>query len=284
MSLYWFRIRRIIVVTMTTVSVICSCGPSRQPAVDISKYEGVFPTELTAEIGHEQSKLRWRTNRGSTPIMGYNIYLSENRVLNAGSSPGILTEGIDPFNIDIYPGDTDPSTDYETFIAADLIDGVTYHAAVTVVYSGGTESPPSHMIEFVCHPSGEFSLKQRYSGERDGYSFSRSAYVASDDLDNYIYYVQIGGDDYLLSPSRLDDILKPVKFYPLRIKTIEDRFEPSAGPGADKIKIHKGDGCLLRTEAGQYAKIIVKDFSGSGNEREVSLEYSFMPAPGYTDF
>lgn len=284
MSLYRFRIRRMIVVMMTTVFVICSCGPSRQPAVDISKYEEVFPTELTAEVGHEQSKLRWRTNRGDAPIMGYNIYLSENRALNAGSSPGILTEGINPFNIDVYPGDTDPSTDYETFIATDLIDGITYYAAVTIVYSGGVESSLSNMIDFICHPSGEFSLKQRYSGEREGYSLSRSGYVASDDLDNYIYYVQIGGDDYLLSPSRLDDVLKSVKFYPLRIMTIEDRFEPPTGPGVDKIKIHRGDGCLLRTDAGQFAKIIVKDFFGSGNEREVSLEYSFMPAPGYTDF
>ncbi len=283
MCLYRFRIKSIIVVLISATLVSCSCGPSRQPAVDISKYEGVFPTELTAEVGREQSKLRWHSNRGDTPIMGYNIYLSENRVLNAGSSPSILTEGINPFNVDTYPGDTDPSTDHETFIATDLIDGIRYYAAVTIVYSGG-ESPPSNMIEFVCHPSGEFSLKQRYSGERDGYSLSRSDYVASDDLENHIYYVQIGGDDYLLSPSRLDDVLMSVKFYPLRIITIDDRFEPPTGPGVDKIKIHKRDGCLLRTEAGQYAKIIVKNFFGSGNEREVSLEYSFMPASGYTDF
>ena len=269
---------------MTTVFVICSCGPSRQPAVDISRYEGVFPTELTAEVGHEQSKLRWRSNRGSAPIMGYNIYLSENRVLDSGSSSAILVEGLSPVNTRAYPGDTDPSTDYETFIATDLVDGVTYYATVTVVYSGGAESPPSKMIEFVCHTSGEFSLKQRYSGERDGYSFSRSAYVASDDLDNYIYYAQIGEEDYLLSPSRLDDVLKSVKFFPSSITTIKDRFQPPTGQGADKIKIRKGDGCLLLTEAGQYAKIIVNDLSGSGNEREVSLEYSFMPAPGYTDF
>jgi hypothetical protein len=284
MSLYRFRIKRIIVVLMTTVFVICSCGPSRQPAVDISKYEGIFPTELTAEVRHEQSKLRWRTNRGDAPIMGYNLYLSENKALDSGSTSGTLAEGISPVNTGAYPGDKDPSTDYETFLAADLIDGVTYYAAVTIVYLGGEESPPSNMIEFVCHPSGEFSLKQRYSGERDGYSFSRADYVASDDLENHIYYVQIREDDYLLSPSRLDNILKSVKFYPLRIKTIEDRFDPPTGPGANKIKIHKGDGCLLRTKAGQYAKIIVKNFSGSGNEREVSLEYSFMPAPGYTDF
>jgi hypothetical protein len=284
MCLYRFRINRIIILLISAILMFCSCGPSRQPAVDITKYEGVFPTELTAEVGHEQSKLRWRTNRGNAPIMGYNIYLSENRVVDSGSSSGTLAEGIGPANTGVYPGDTDPSTDYETFIAMDLTDGSRYYAAVTIVYSGGAESPPSNMIEFICHPSGEFSLKQRYSGERDGYSFSRADYVASDDLENYIYYVQIGGDDYLLSPSRLDDVLKSVKFYPLKIITIEDQFETPTNPGADKIMIHKGDACLLRTETGQNAKIIVRNFSGSGNEREVSLEYSFMPSPGYTDF
>jgi hypothetical protein len=284
MCLYRFRINRIIILLISAILMFCSCGPSRQPAVDITKYEGVFPTELTAEVGHEQSKLRWRTNRGNAPIMGYNIYLSENRVVDSGSSSGTLAEGIGPANTGVYPGDTDPSTDYETFIAMDLTDGSRYYAAVTIVYSGGAESPPSNMIEFICHPSGEFSLKQRYSGERDGYSFSRADYVASDDLENYIYYVQIGGDDYLLSPSRLDDVLKSVKFYPLKIITIEDQFETPTKPGADKIMIHKGDACLLRTETGQNAKIIVRNFSGSGNEREVSLEYSFMPSPGYTDF
>jgi hypothetical protein len=284
MRLHRFRVNRIIVVLVSAILLFCSCGPSRRPAVDVSKYDGVFPTELTAEVGHEQSKLRWRTNRGDAPIMGYNIYLSEDRVLVSGSFSGTLAKGISPVNKGAYPGDTDPSTDYETFIATDLIDGIRYYAAVTIVFSGGAESPPSNMIEFVCHPSGEFSLKQRYSGERDGYSFSRADYVASDDLENHIYYAQIEGDDYLLSPSRLDDALKSVEFFPSRIMTIEDRFQPPTGPGADKIKIHKLDGCLLRTEAGQYAKIIVKDFSGSGNEREVILEYSFMPAPGYTDF
>jgi len=263
--------------------MFCSCGPTPQQAIDITKYEGVYPTELAAEVNHGRSLLRWQTNRDSAPIMGYNIYVSEDSVLNAGS-PIEIAQGISPFNAVVYPGDTDPASSYETFEATELTDGVTYYAAVTIVYAGGMESPPSNMIEFICHPSGEFTLKQRFSGERDGYSFRKSDYVASDDPENYIYYVQIEGDDYLLSPSRLDDVLKSVRFYPLNIKSISDRFERPTGPGADKIRIRKGDSCLLKTDAGQYAKIIVKGFTGSGNDREVDLEYSFMPAPGYTDF
>jgi hypothetical protein len=216
--------------------------------------------------------------------MGYNVYISEKRVLSTAGSVPTVAADIRPFNADTYPGDTDPATDYETFEAGELNDGVLYYAAVTIVYPDGAESAPSNMVEFVCHPSGDFSLKLRYSGDRDGYSFGKMDYVASDDIENHIYYGRIDGDDYLLSPSRLDDVLQSVRFYPLEIETVSDPFDCPPGPGADKIKIEKGKSCLLKTEAGQYAKIIVKGFSGSGGDREVNLKYSFMPTSGYTDF
>ena len=263
-------------------AILSSCGPSRKAGIDISKYKSVYPTELTTEVNSGHASLRWRTNRGDAPIQGYNIYISKKKVVIADDTR--IADGIKPFNIGAYPGDTDPATDYETFQAKDLKDGVVYYAAVTIVYSGKQQSRPSNMIEFVCHPHGQFTLRQSFSGEHDGYSFSKADYVPTDDLENHIYYTQIKGEDYLLSPSRLDDVLKSVRFFPLKIKSIDDRFNPPTGGGSDKIRIKKGDGCLLKTDTGQFAKIIVKGFSQSGKEREVALEYSFMPIAGRTDF
>lgn len=273
-----------VAVSMLAASTMNSCGPSRQPVIETERPEVLFPTNLTVEAHHERASLSWRTNRSDVPIQGYNIYIGEDEVTGGGEYSPKLSSVAAPFNSGIYPGDTNPSTDYETFEASGLTDGVHYYAAVTMVFADGRETRPSNMVEFVCHPSGTFSLRQSYSGERDGYSLSQSRSVRTDDLGNQIYYAQIEGEDYLLSPSRLDDVFQSVKFHPLSLESISDGFAAPKGPGSDKIGIDKGDTCLLETQSGQYAKILVRDFSGSGKDREVHLEYSFMPIPGYTDF
>ncbi len=276
------RIPASVVVSLALVFLVTSCGPSRQPEADIAKIQKVAPSELSAEVGHERALLRWKTNRGDALITGYNIYLSDQSVTNpTGTSVG---ENARRINDNVYPGDTDPDTEYETFEATDLVDGQRYYCTLTTVYLGNVESPPSNMTEFICHPSGECSLRQRYSGERDGYSFEQAEYVESDDTRNQIYYALIGGEDYLLSPSRLDSTLEPVMFHSLSIRSIKDGFEMPSGEGAERIRIVESMGCLMKTEDGKLAKIVVNGFSGSGDDREVHLEFSYMPVPGVTDF
>ena len=131
---------------------------------------------------------------------------------------------------------------------------------------------------------GEINLNRSYSGERDGYSFARQQYVATDALENQVYFTQIQGEDYLASPSRIDAILPSVEFFSLSITSLRDRMREPQGPGADKIRVIKGGSCLLKTSSGQYAKIIVKGFSGTGDDRQIILDYSFMPVPGNIDF
>jgi hypothetical protein len=75
-----------------------------------------------------------------------------------------------------------------------------------------------------------------------------------------------------------------VKFYPINIGSISDSFAVPSGEGDEKIRIVESMGCLMKTEDGKLAKIIVNGFSGSGDDREVHLDFSYMPVPGVTDF
>ena len=265
-------------------SLLCSCGPSRLPEPEMGKYEGIRPTELEVGADSGRALLKWRTNRRDVPIQGYNVYISEHQMIAPGDSGKVISADVPAFNTVVYPGDTDPAVDYETFEANGLTDGIVYRATVTIVFADGEESRHSNVVRFICHPQGEFSLRQRYRGEQDGYSFAASDYVRSNDLGNQIYYAVIDGDDFLLSPSRLDDVLESTEFYPSEIRSIYDSFDPPSGPGLDKIGIYEGMGCLLKTEAGQYVKVIVAGFSGTGDDRRVDLMFSFMPLPGYSDF
>lgn len=240
------------------------------------------PSDLTAVVGHEQVELRWMTNRGGAVIQGYNIYIDESPVV--GPDGAVVLPDEETFHDEVYPGDLDPATEFETFEARGLRDGVRYYAAVTIVMASGIEGPPSNMIDFVCHPHGEISLGTSFSGEREGFSFERAEFVNTDAAANQIYFTQIDGKDYLASPGRIDDILQTVRFYPLSINSIRDRFEPPSGSGSDKIRVVEGGSYLLRTSDNKHAKIIVTGFSGSGDDRMIRFVYSYMPMPGYTDF
>ncbi|MFH1893175.1 MAG: hypothetical protein ABIK83_10905 [Candidatus Zixiibacteriota bacterium] len=275
--------RRIVFVLFVGATItLLSCAPSKQIDIDASKYVDVFPTDLTVDVNHNYAFLTWKTNRGNVPIRGYNIYIASGNPV--GDDSAMIAAGAVPLNPDTYPGDTDAEIEFETFDANDLEDGVEYFAAVTIVFPGDKESKPSNAIKFVCHPHGEITLNRSYSGERDGYSFARQEYVATDALDNQVYFTQIQGEDYLASPSRIDAILPSVEFFSSSITSLKDRIREPQGPGADKIRVKKGGSCLLKTSSGQYAKIIVKGFSGTGDDRRITLDYSFMPVPGRIDF
>ena len=269
-------------IPLIAVVIALGCAPARK--IDVPRQVAVSlpPSDITAEVNHQRALLRWKTNRGDLMIKGYNIYLDSRDT--ASDTTGLQIDRQTLLADDIYPGDTDPATDFETFVASDLQDGITYFAAVTTVYPDGTESEPSNTIRFICHPRGEFELAQRYSGEIDGFSFGRATYVPTDDLDNCIYYARIKGQDFLLSPSRLDNVLRRVEFFHSDITSVDDRAERPRGQGVDKIAVTAGDGCLLKTVDGEYAKLVVKALEGSGDDRIVRIKYSFMPVPNLLDF
>ena len=275
------RITQSLIWVILPVTLLVSCAPSGGPKVSVEKPAGVAPSDLTATVDHNQAEFIWRTNRGGALIQGYNLYLSESPVVDEA---GKLFSNRVPYNDEVYPGDIDPAIDTESIRVKELEDGRYYYAAVTIVFADGSESAPSNQIRFVCYPEGEFTLSRSYSGEHDGFSFEREEYVATDDFDNFLYYTQIKGTDYLLSPSRLDDVLKSVEFCASNIQSIDDSADFESGSWSDKISIKSGSSCLMRTESGQFAKIRVLDFYGSGDDRKVRIEYRFMPMPGNTDF
>jgi hypothetical protein len=278
--MYLRRFARLIL--LTAIIVALGCAPARKIDVPERVTALSHPSDLTAEVNHQSLFLRWKTNRSNLLIKGYNIYLDSSNA--ASDTTGFQINGLTLLADDIYPGDTDPATDFETYTASDLQDGLTYYAAVTIVYPDGAESGPSNTVSFICHPRGEFELAQRYSGEMDGFSFGRATHVPTDDLDNFIYYARIKGQDFLLSPSRLDNVLRRVEFFHADITSIDERVERPHRQGADKIAVTAGDGCLLRMEGGEYAKLVVKALDGSGDDRVVRIEYSFMPVPNLLDF
>ncbi len=283
MNLFRKYLSRLAVASLFVISVIVlSCGTARKSDISENVTVSKHPTMLTADVNHESVLLKWKTNRDDLLIKGYNIYLDSRAARD--DTMGLQIDKMTLVIGDVYPGDTDPSTDYETFAASDLKDGVTYFAAVTTVFADGTESEPSNTVRFICHPRGEFRLAQSYSGENDGYSLGQAKYVPTDDLDNYIYYAIINGKDFLLSPSRINDVLRKVEFFKSGLKSVDDKIKRPNGQGTEKIAITAGDGCVLRTADGSYAKLIVKDFEGSGKDRVVRIEYSFMPVPNLLDF
>lgn len=265
-----------------TMGALLSCAPSKQIDIDVTKYTNVFPTDLRADVNHNYALLAWNTNRNDASIKGYNVYISTSNPVDPGGTA--IVADMRPYHEDIYPGDTDPEIEMETFPAENLEDGVEYYAAVTIVFTGDRESWPSNAIKFVCHPQGEITLGRSFSGDNDGFSFIAQEYVATDALENQIYFTQIQGEDYLASPSRIDAILPSISFFPSSINDLKDRVSEPRGAGEDKIKVVKGGSCLLRTSSGQYSKIIVKGFSGTGDSRKINLDYSFMPMPGNLDF
>jgi hypothetical protein len=274
--------RLICLIVVGFALLLSSCAPRQQGEVEISKYAKVAPTDLSVDVNHNYALLRWKTNRGDDPIMGYDIYIARgNPVASDGAT---IAAGVKPFNDDVYPGDTDPQIDYETFEAKDLEDGVEYFAAVTIIFPGDRMSRPSNVVKFICHPHGKITLGRSYSGDHDGYSFEDQEYVATDALGNQIYFTQIKDEDYLASPSRLDDILPSIRFFASNIRALDDPITAPSGSGADKIAIKAGTGCILRTASGQYCKIVVRGFTGTGDDRAVALEYSYMSVPGNTDF
>lgn len=258
--------------------LLLSCAP-KQKGEMLERIAGPGPSELTAQAGNGSAELRWQTNRGpDAVVLGYNIYLSDSPILS-GRNDRALPSGLKPTNESPYPGDTDPSTDFETYQLGDLTNGVSYYIVVTTVYPGPTESEPSNQIELIPRPQGSFTLTTSLSGEQSGYSFREQKSVRSDDLKNDVYLTEIGGKLYIASPSRIDNVLRSTRFYNLgrtgelsEVRIVELKMR-----GQDKLQATPGEIFLLQDANDCYALAKFDSVNISAGSVQISFIYQTRP-------
>jgi hypothetical protein len=264
--------------TLLFFLVSLSCAPKQKGGV-IGREAGPGPSELTAQAGNGSAELRWKTNRGpDAVVLGYNIYVSDSPILS-GPNDAELPSGIRPFNDSPYPGDTDPSTDYETYQLSSLSNGESYYVVVTTAYPGPVESRPSNQVEVIPRPQGNFTLTTSLSGDESGYSFREQKTVPSDDLANDLYLADIGGKLYVASPNRISSVLRSTRFYKLGktgelgdVRIVELKMR-----GEDKLQAAPGEIFLLQDANDCYALAKFDSVDDSAGSVRISFIYQTRP-------
>jgi hypothetical protein len=274
------------------VVVLSGCQP--QPVVEEKPVVVETPTvskvtvvDLSVEPNHRKLDLTWR-KLGQGLIAGYNIYISERPL--AALFPG---DSIDPtiasFNTTPFPGDTIPEDGIEHFEADNLDNGVRYYVSVRAVYPDRSLSAPSNEVISSCGARGDFELAQRHSGGLDGYSFEKNEYVACDDKACDLYFYSKEGRDYLASPSRLDAFIHRTNFMVLPWRGVYSEVAARLGeakmtPTADQVEVTLGDWVLLKCTGGAYALVNVREFKGTGLQRQAVLSFAYNSLVGETAF
>lgn len=264
--------KRVLCALMLTALVI-GCQPQQQ-VEEISPT--VYPYDLRARVSSGMLTLAWKLS-GEALLSGYNIYITD-YPLAAEYPDGNYPDAVKPFNLTVYPGDTDPDDAVVHFEAKGLDNGHKYYVSVRAVYPDRSMSRPSNEIMAVPGPRGEITLDLRYQGDHDGYSFTDETYVAADNVNNDIYFYWLDGKRYLASPSRLDGFLRESRF--LRLSFTGDEADVAASvvaedptPDQKRVAVGDGDWVLMRTADGQHVLLHILGFIGSDKEQKVRLGY-----------
>jgi hypothetical protein len=266
------------ILILSLIFVLVSCGPPT--AVDISESKPCLPRDLMLEkTANNYALIAWDPGCPGTRIMrGFNIYLSP--VPLAKKYPGSeLPATIEPFNQEIYPGDTLGNPNRETFECQDIENARAYYAHVRAVYSDNTLSPPTNEIEIITYPQGTIKLGVSYSGNDDGFSFAKSSYCGTDDLENDLYFYHLDGQDFLCSPARIGPVNRKTQIYVGRQDmTIKDIQELVAdNKPSEKVQLRRNGVYFLITEDGYPARLRLIDIKGTENDRTAVFEYRYRP-------
>jgi len=258
--------------------LLISCGPPTQ--MDTGESKRCLPRSLSLEkTANNYALIAWDPGCSGTRIMrGFNIYLSSTPLVK--KYPGAeLPSSIEPFNVEIYPGDTVGDPDRETYECEDIENAVIYYAHVRAVYNDNSLSAPTNEIEIISYPQGEFSLAVSYSGSNDGFSFFQNSHCRTNDIENDLYFYHKDGVDYLCSPARLGPVNRSTKIYPGRkdsslddLLSAVDKKQP-----VEKAELRLNDVFLIITEDGYPARLQVTDINGNGEDRVVKFEYIYRP-------
>lgn len=232
------------------------------------------PTNLEYRPQDNGVFLSWRPNCDqNTTIKGYNFYIVE-----ADGAPRDFPNGdFEPHNRVPYPGDTNADRDTETAELKELENGRTYLGVVRILFPNGVMSKPSNVVRFTAMPSGEITLVGRYKGENDGFSFASGEYVEADGAANDLYFISKADGDYLGSPDKLSFGLRTSVFSDVGSFTSVDRSfgRAAGGDGASETRIAAGDVIDVSLTGGGAARVFVREISGEGESRTVTLEWFY---------
>jgi hypothetical protein len=262
-----------------------SCGPKPAPKPETKIQASPpksrpAPTDLTARVFFKRINLSWTTNRTeSTLISGYNVYLWSEKESTDTSRAAFRRVTLEP-----YPGDTDPGIARESFPLEGLDNGVMYRAFVTTVFSDGTESDPTNIVEAIPRLEGSFTLHESFKGSESGFSLRKMKSVPTDDLDNDLYLATINGALFVASPRRISPVLRQSKFYGLGIYGPLESFAPTAlsGKPDNALQVYDGQVYLLQDQDQCYA-LLRFDTSDIKN-KTVRISYIYQPRPNTLSF
>lgn len=271
--------RKYIIIPILALLIIAGCNGAPKPSGE--KGAACSISDVTTDVNNESMVVSWNDNCGQL-ISGYNIYISEEPLVETYPDTS-LPESIEPHNQVTYPGDTDPGDPRVHYEAEGLENGVKYYVSVRVVYGDQSLSEPSEEIVAVCAPRGQIELGVRYSENPDGFSFVEAEYTDADDTNNDIYFYTVDGDDFLASPMRLgflkDNRLRTLP-YSGDIEEVAAKVKADSElPSADKVQVAPGDWIWVYMPDQTTALVQVREFSGSGENRQVSLYFAYFPLP-----
>lgn len=276
--------KRAVSLVLLIFIVAAGCGPTQKPS-EVSPT--IYPYDLEVSANNHKIDLSWKRH-GAGLISGYNIYVS--RTSLASEYPnGKYPSTVKPYNLTIFPGDTNPEDNIEHYEAEGVENGVKYYVTVRIVMPDRSLSKPSNEVAVVAGPRGEITLDSRYQGEHDGYSFEEDSYTGADAGNNDVYFYSLDGTDYLASPTRLNGFLRESKFAVLPYKgDLPDVLSSVNGsnltPSEIRVEITAGSWVLMRTADSANVLLKVIGFNGQGKDRKVDLQFAVSGLKGQIFF
>jgi hypothetical protein len=236
---------------------------------------------LQVEPADRALRLSWDVERTANQVFsGYYIYIVP---LPDGteSLSGEALQAAERFNSAPFPGDTDGDPEHETYLAEGLDNGVPYVCFVRAVGSDGHIGPPGRTRTLICRPGGKAMLQRFFSGDRDGFDFSHGEYVNSDALECDIAYYRKDDRDHVISPSRIDELIKETRFWDAGA---HERFDAVTawqpeGPGTTQFTPRTGHLYVYRTAERCYGKIWITAIADEAGERTIRFEYMYQTIP-----
>ncbi len=259
-------------------ALLLSCGP--KPRKETVAEKRCIPIGLTVDsTASSYALIAWNPGcPGLRVLRGFNVYVSP--VPLAAAYPGSdLPPDIRPYNRDVYPGDTLGNPKRESYAIEKLDNATQYYVHVRDVYIDGTLSPPSNEIPLVVYSRGQFTLTPSYTSDHDGFDFAAGEYCRTDALNNDLYFYSKEGVDYLCSPARLGPVNRDTRIYAVGAGAVPDNWAEMKPNDyfKERVRLEKGGVYILITADGYPVKLDVRSMTGSGDERQITLDYIYKP-------